>query len=234
GIGAHPLLTAFGAPVPSGSMVAGRIYTATFINSGVNTSFKVHGNFDDAYNIPLGGLLWSTNPSPPNSSFVAPSGQCISATTYATYWAMVGSPGSGVCSGGEFQILDIRGRAPVALDTLNGVAANRLTSSSAGCGTAMTSVGSVCALASQTSSLTTSNLPPYTPVGTISNVLGGSFTQGLRLTGSLVAYGGAASGAAPGDIVVSSTFTGTPQGGASQGFSNVMPVVGLMPYLRIL
>jgi hypothetical protein len=62
----------------------------------------------------------------------------------------------------------MRGRVAAALDTLNASAANRLTSSSTGCGTAMTSVGAVCANEGQSSTLVTLNLPPYTPSGSVS------------------------------------------------------------------
>lgn len=78
----------------------------------------------------------------------------------------------------------------------------------------------------QTASLVTANLPPYTPAGTIVNTLGGAFTKGIFIGGAtppLTLIGGTASGGQVGDISVSGAFGGTPQGGTSTPFGILPP-----------
>lgn len=226
----YPLQLTAGTALPSGTILAGTPYRASF--SG--TAWVMEGGYGNPYSIPLGSILWSTAPTAPNSSFVAPSGQCISTTTYAAYWVQQGSPASGACPGGQFAIIDMRGRVPVALDTLNASAANRLTSSATGCGTAMTTVGASCANGTQGKTLVTANLPPYTPTtasATTSSVFrnytvpaagGEHFVVGQ-------ASGDGATGAGNNTVV-----TMNPQGGVSQVLPSVDPNIGLIPYLRIL
>jgi hypothetical protein len=68
--------------------------------------------FGNPYTVPLGGLLAYTGTTAPNSNFILPAGQCLSTTTYAAYWALLGSPASGTCTGGQFKVVDIRGKVP--------------------------------------------------------------------------------------------------------------------------
>lgn len=151
------IYTAFGFPVPAASLVLGGVYTVTFYSA--DNSFRLHNFFQSPFSVPLGAMIPYTGAVPPNSNFIFPVGQCLSTTTYAAYWALLGSPGSGACPGGQFAVLDIRGRVPVALDNLSGVAANRLTSSGAGCGTAMTSIGASCANGTESKTLTLAQTP---------------------------------------------------------------------------
>jgi hypothetical protein len=173
GVGAFPLVSAASAPIPAGALLSGTVQTATFSKSlGV---WKVKGVIANTFNIPLGGLLPYTGTTVPNANFIFPSGQCISTTTYAAYWAMMGSPASGGCPGGQFAVIDLRGRTLAALDNLNGSAASRLTSASTGCGTAMTSVGAVCANGVEGFATTLAQLP----AGIISNGSVSSITVSL-------------------------------------------------------
>lgn len=158
GLGALPLVTAIGSPVPAGALNANAHYTASFSN--VASVWVLQNYYASSFNVPLGGLLYSTISTPPNANFVEAGGQCISTTTYAVYWAAIGSPASGACPGGQFAVLDARGRSLVALDNLGSLgAAGRLTSSGTGCGTAMTSLGASCANGSQSQTLTLAQTP---------------------------------------------------------------------------
>ena len=228
-----------GAAVSAATLVAGSPYRFAF--NSANSAWYLEGGFASPFSTALGGIMWSTSSTAPNSNFVAPYGQCISTTTYAAYWVQQGSPASGACPGGQFAIIDMRGRVAAALDTLPGSsAANRLTSASTGCGTAMTSVGAVCT-ATESFTITTPNLPPYTPSGT-----NASSTLSLtNATAVLISGGGGSSpfdvsaGASRSQAAITGTaaaqiFTGMPQGGINTPIPRVQPTVGLIPYLRIL
>lgn len=234
-----------GATIPAGTLVAGSPYRVAFSVS--NSAWLLEAGYGNT-GTPLGAILWSTSSTAPSSNFVAPSGQCISTTTYAAYWVQQGSPASGSCPGGQFAIIDMRGRVAAALDTLNASAAGRMTNSSSGCGVSFTSVGAVCSQGSEGYTLVTANLPPYTPAGsnsaTTATVLGGlNLPATAGSIGNLLPAGGGGNRAPDSNSTWSSvnslqvsapTFTGTAQGGASTPFSRVQPTIGLIPYLRIL
>jgi hypothetical protein len=226
---AAPIQISAGTAVPSGTMILGTPYRMKYSTS--NTAWILEGFYNLPYAIPIGSMLPYTLSTAPNSNFVLPAGQCLSTTTYATYWGLLGSPAPGSCSAGQFQIIDMRGKAMAALDNLNGTAANLLTSSGTGCGTAMTSVGATCANGSQSSQLTTPNLPAYTPSGTVSsNVTNGTFLS-TGGSGSTPSTGSIFSALTP---TISSSFSGNAQGGSSQLFPNVMPTVAVGVLLRVL
>jgi len=125
----YPIQSSAGVAVPAATLVSGSPYTLKFSNA--NLAWMLRDFYSSAtYQIPLGGFIYSSISTPPNSNFIAPSGQCISTTTYASYWTALGSPGTGGCSGGQFPVADVRGRNLTALDNLGGSAASRLASSS--------------------------------------------------------------------------------------------------------
>lgn len=235
---AFPIQSSAGTAISAGTLLSGTPYTLKF---SASASAWVLRDFYGNSSIPLGGILWSTMPTAPNSDFVAPSGQCISTTTYATYWVAMGSPASGSCPGGQFAIIDMRGRVAAALDTLNAVAANRLTTSANGCGTAMTTVGATCANGGESQTLTIAQIPSHTHAnvlvdpGHTHNYTGPGFTDataaGLTRPGSTL-WGAAA--------IATTTLAGTNMtlnnaaAGGGGAHPIVMPTIGLIPYLRIL
>lgn len=236
----YPLQITAGTALPSGTILAGTPYRASF--SG--TAWVMEGGYGNPYSVALGAIMWSTAPTAPNSSFVAPSGQCISTTTYAAYWVQQGSPASGACPGGQFAIIDMRGRVPAGLDTLNASAAGRLTSSATGCGTAMTSVGAVCANGTEGSVIPLAQLP----TGITAN---GSVTvnAGKNLAGTTGSWTNASEGAGGGatlfaktdvaDVTNISSMTNpsvtlTSNNTSGTARPNVQHTIGLIPYLRIL
>jgi microcystin-dependent protein len=132
GLIARQIRTATGLNVPAASLIAGTVYQVIYIHS--STEFiLINGNAQ--FMVPLGAMLPFTGGSAPNSNFVLPAGQAISRTTYATYFAMVNTT-YGVGDGSTtFNVPDMRGRVPAGFDSINGSAANRLTTDANGFGT---------------------------------------------------------------------------------------------------
>jgi microcystin-dependent protein len=127
GLGGKPLRSAPGVELPSGVMVQGTPYVATYNNS--DGAWYLQGFTINPYVIPVGGLMDFTGDTPPNSCFILPAGQAISRVTYATYFNLSGvgtryGAGDGSTT---FNVPDLRGRATFALDNLNGTPANRVT-----------------------------------------------------------------------------------------------------------
>lgn len=235
---AYPIQSSPGAAVASGSLISGSPYSMKF--SVANSAWMLKGFYSSPTNVPLGALLAYTLTFVPNSNFAIASGQCISATTYAAYWVAQGSPASGSCSGGFFRIINMSGMVPAGLDTMpGGGAAGKLTASGFGCGTAMTTVGAICANGGETSALANANLPPYTPSGTIVSTFTG---QAIGTTngsggGGIVSSSNLAPGGGPNFTpigTVASTFTGNAQGGSNSGFTNVQPTIGVVYIVRVL
>jgi len=237
---AYPLWLS-GTTIPAGALISGSPYRVAF--SASNSAWLLEAGYGNT-GTPLGGILWSTSTLPPSSNFVAPSGQCISTTTYAAYWAQQGFPASGGCPGGQFAIIDMRGRVVAALDTLNGNSAFRLTNAATGCGTAMTLVGAVCANGVEGRALTLAQLPTgITSNGANSITVSGpntGFMYGNGIINPSVNTAGATSGPTGGVLANSWSFSGSNAiavtsnntSGAATPF--VMPTIGLIPYLRIL
>lgn len=152
---ARAIQSAPGVAAPVGTLISGSPYSLKY--STTNTAWMLREFFGNPFSVALGGLLPTTINSAPNSNFILPAGQCISTTTYATYWALLGSPAPGGCGAGTFAVVDMRARLPVGLDNLNGSAASRMTSSAAGCGVAFNTIGTQCGNQGQT--LTLAQLP---------------------------------------------------------------------------
>lgn len=240
---AYPIQVAAGSPLPGGTLIIGTPYRMSFNLSQL--AWVMEAGYGNPYSIPLGGILWSTISSPPNSNFAAAAGQCISNVTYAVYWVALGSPASGACAGGQFAIIDHRGRVAAGLDNLPpSGAAGRMTNSATGCGVAFTTMGVVCGNEGQT--LTLSEIP-----NNINSTLSGSASvtslehqvPSNQSGSSRPNTGGPLNvadwgGGAPvltdihstGSVSGSSTSNNT--GGGQHTI--VQPTIGLYPYLRIL
>ena len=231
---AAPIQVSSGVAVPPATLIAGTPYHLKY--STANTAWMLLGVYGGPFSVPLGAMLPYTLSTAPNSSFVLPAGQCLSTTTYATYWTLLGSPAPGACAAGQFQILDARGKVMATLDNLNGSAANLLTSSSLGCGTAMTSVGAVCANGSQSSQLQTANIPPYTPSGNVSSsgTVSINNSTGAGVIFNQYELGSGSSNNSIFSLAIASSFAGNPMGGSSQQFPNIQPTMAVGMILRVL
>jgi len=120
----------------------------------------LQGFAGNPYGIPLGGMLAFTGTTAPNGSFVLPYGQAISRTTYAAYFAMVGTTYGTGDGSTTFNVIDLRGRVPAGKDDMGGSAASRIGSVSTDSGTiAGTTLGSTGG--SATHVLTTGEMPAH-------------------------------------------------------------------------
>ncbi|SHN66505.1 hypothetical protein SAMN05444170_0964 [Bradyrhizobium erythrophlei] len=237
---AYPIQSAAGVGVGAASLIQGSPYTFRF--SVANSAWMLRDFYGSALTVPLGGLVPYTLSTVPNSNFVFPAGQCLSTTTYVTYWTALGTPASGSCPGGQFQIIDLSGRVPAGLDTMPGFsAANRLTSASTGCGTAMTSVGATCANGAQSYTFARSNLPNTNVAVTITDPgHTHSFTAVLGNPFSAATGGGGLTAATPSGGTTGSSTTGISaafnlNGNVAQtAMPVVQPTVGVTYLLRVL
>lgn len=186
-LGAKPLRSAPSVELPSGTLVQGTPYVATYSN--VDGSWYLQGFTASPYIIPIGALLPYTGLAAPNSAFVLPSGQAISRTTYATYFSLVGTLfgiGDGTTT---FNVPDLRGRAVFHTDPANGFTNGRITAAG---GNFDASVGA--AGGGQNQTLTTAQLPVFsqTPTSTF------SFSSGTATWAASNSYG-------PGSVTVSNS-----------------------------
>lgn len=108
--------------------------------------------------------------------------------------------------------------------TLNKMLGRAIGAAGAGSGLTSRALGSI--VGTETQTLVTSNLPPYTPAGTVA-------TSTLNHTGDTTTGTGVNTGGSnvvPLNAVIptiTSTFTGTPQGGTSAAFSIIQPTAFL-------
>ena len=160
GLGAKPLrLSPSGVELPAGTLVQGTPYVATYYNA--TAEWILQGLAGNPYNIPLGGMIEFTGTTAPNGSFVLPSGQAISRTTYATYFAMVGTTYGAGDGSTTFNVIDKRGRVSAGRDDMGGSAASRIGSVSTDSGTISgATLGS--SGGSSTHVLTTGEMPSHT------------------------------------------------------------------------
>jgi hypothetical protein len=232
---AFPIQSSPGNPVPAGSLIQGSPYTFRF--SAANSAWMLQGFYGSSLTIPLGAMVPYTLSTVPNSNFVFPAGQCLSTTTFVAYWTALGQPASGTCPGGQFQIINLSGFVPAALDTMPGFsAANRLTSSTTGCGTAMTTVGATCANGKEGFALTLAQLPAgITSSGSASvsgSLLAMAFVQSSSFSPGGAGFQISASTAIGFGASGSASVTSNNTGGAAQ--PNVPPIIGLTYLLRVL
>lgn len=240
---AHPLQSSAGVAIGAGTIVAGTPYRISY--SAAAVAWVLEAGYGNPYAVPLGGLLAYTGTTAPNSNFVFPAGQCLSTTTYAAYWAFLGSPASGSCPGGQFAILDISGRVPAGLDTMPGFSAkNRLTSSGTGCGTAMTSIGASCVNGVEGSGISLAQLPTGITSGVTQTITVASNNLLIDATGVLLDFNPpSASGFRTPNNTASlrqQTSSGsnninvTSNNTSGTSRPQVMPVVGVTYLLRVL
>lgn len=232
-LGAKPLRSAPNTELVAGAIIQGTPYVATYNNS--DGAFYLQGFFGNPYNVPLGAGMDYWGSTAPNSAFVFPIGQAISRTTYATSFAVMGTTYGSGDGTTTFNLPDRCGCVSAQLDPTGAT----LTSfAMAPNGNTLGAKGG-----SQSSTLSTANLPPYTPSGSIS--ANGSWVD----TVSQLSYpGGSGSGAQvsqpPGAInnegnesitvAVSASFAGDAQGGASAPFSKLQPTILCNYIIRII
>jgi microcystin-dependent protein len=136
-----------------------------------------------------------------------------------------------------FNVPDLRGRVIAGKDDMGGAAASRLSGSFITGPTTLGGTGG-----SESRSLVTANLPPYTPAGTNGTVSVTSTTGDVPVNNGTATSGGGSFGfgvtTGSGRFLTSTgsgpTFTGTAQGGTSAAFGILQPTIVLNKLLRII
>jgi microcystin-dependent protein len=233
-LGAKPLRSAPATELLAGTLIQGTPYLALYNSS--DAVFYLHGFYGNPYNVPLGAGMDYWGPTTPNSAFAFPIGQAISRTTYAALFALIGTTYGSGDSSTTFNLPDKRGRASIAVDPT----ASIVNSAS------MTPDGNTLGAkgGSQLSTLSTANLPPYTPSGSVSVNNGAISINGqsqiiVSGQGSGVGGGGAFGVAGSSQLSASqgtstASFSGNPQGGASVSFSNMQPTIACNYIIRVI
>jgi microcystin-dependent protein len=230
GLTAKPLRSAPSAELFAGVLIEGTPYLALYNHS--DQVFYLHGFFGNPYNVPLASGIDYWALTAPNSAFAFPIGQDLSRTTYAALFALIGTT-YGSSSGSTFKLPDKIGRVS-AMKSPGG--ANRLTT--AGSGVDSATLGA--AGGGETSTLLTTNLPPYTPSGgVISTFSSTNVVVSFGQTPTGVNVGSAISVYSSGNYItangtVSSTFAGNSQGGTSTPVRTVPPTIVCNYIMRIL
>lgn len=151
-LGAKNVRTVSAAAIEAGVLVAGSLYTATYYQP--TDEWIVHGVFKDPSTVPVGTINAFAGSTAP-SGYLLCFGQCISRTTYADLFAVLGTTFNNGCSVSDFGIPDLRGRVAVGKDDMGGTAANRITSGGAGItGTSLGASGG-----GETQTLTAAQMP---------------------------------------------------------------------------
>jgi microcystin-dependent protein len=225
GLGAKPIRLAPSVEIPSGTLVQGTPYVATYNNS--DGAFYLQGFGTNPYQIPLGAMLPYTGSTAPNTAFVLPFGQAISRTTYATYFSLVSTTFGAGDGSTTFNVIDMRGRLPIGQDNMGGSAASRVT-------TAGSSIDGMTIGANgggQNVSILQGNLPNVT--------LGGSVTYAANSSGISYQPGGAGATvvsamAAGGNTSATTTSVSISLGGSGTVLNKMPPGI-VVPYiLRVI
>lgn len=231
GLGAKPLRTSPGVELFANALVLGTPYVATYSNA--DAVWYLQSFFGDRpYSVPLGSGLDYWGSTTPNSSWAFPTGQAISRATYATLFALIGTT-YGIGDGSTtFNLPDKTGR----VSAMKEATATRLTTAGGGVdGGTMGAHGGA-----QTETLLTANLPPYTPTGTVTNLVLPTetltSTSGTSLPGTLSQ--GNNSNASGGLINFGVTAIGqlniAAQGGTSAPLVTVQPTIVCNYIIRII
>lgn len=166
--GALPIQMVQGTAVPVGFLIVGGIYTFTYYHA--SAAWVVNGGVVGKY---LGEpFYWPGTAAPPLSIFGY--GQAISRTTYAAYFAIVGTTYGAGDASTTFNVPDYRGRGIVGKDDMGGSSANRLTGLSGGVdGDVLGAVGGT-----EGTTLAEANLPAHVHSdGTLAAASGGAHSH---------------------------------------------------------
>lgn len=114
------------------------------------------GSVVDLNGVPVGSMVDFAGQNAPEGWLKA-YGQCVSRTTYADLFAVLGTLYDNSCAGTEFGIPDTRGRVVAGEDDMGGTSANRLTDQSGGLnGDTLGATGGA-----ETHTLTTAQMPVH-------------------------------------------------------------------------
>jgi microcystin-dependent protein len=238
GLAAKPLRPAPGIELAAGDLVTGTPYLCSYNNSS-SVFYLVGAGAMPTY-VPLGALMDYTGTTAPNSRFVLPFGQAISRTTYATYFAMVGTTYGTGDGSTTFNVADLRGRTVFGKTNMGGsdngvlsaIIAGPTLGAKAGAETVTLSSAQIPATA-VTIAINQISLGPLV----VTTAAGGTFST--NASGSGVQGGSSfnvATGAESGTVTIP-PFTPTGSGavqGSGGSHSNLPPAIILNKILRVL
>lgn len=112
---AKPLRFLTGIDLPSGVLISGSLYQATFRTA--SDEWLLHSTpLAAPFIVPLGGIIDYTGSSAPSSNFALPQGQAISRTTYATLFSLISTTYGVGDNSTTFNIPDLVGRVTAMRD----------------------------------------------------------------------------------------------------------------------
>ncbi len=124
---AQPLRFLTGVDLPSGVLISGSLYQATYRSA--SSEWLLHASpLAQPFLIPIGAIVDYTGTTAPNSNFVIPAGQAISRTTFAAYFAIVSTTFGTGDGSTTFNVPDLGGRVVVMKEA----SATRLTTAGSG------------------------------------------------------------------------------------------------------
>lgn len=238
---AFPIQSSPGVAVASGTLVLGSPYTLRFSVANSAWLLRDYYNLSTAFQVPLGAMLPFTGDTAPNSNFVLPYGQAISRTTYAAYFAQVGTR-FGVGDGSTtFNVPDLRERTIFGSGAMGGGAdPGRITAGKFGSNpNTIGSVGGV-----EASAVAQANLPALTLPSTlaISDTVSWSVNNGTNVINASAGSNANLTGGGAGDFFASVTLTksgsvsltgSTTTGGSGTTLPTIDPGIILNFILRI-
>jgi microcystin-dependent protein len=143
------------ATLQGGEVVAGNVVSITYSAAGGTFHTSIPGNA-----VPVGAVQEYAGAAPPPGWLFA-AGQCVSRTTYARLFVVIGTL-YGACDGSTtFAVPDKRGRVAVGKENMNGTDAGLLS----GFFTNRLILGGVAGIAGEALSL--AQLPVFTPTGSV-------------------------------------------------------------------
>lgn len=231
-LGARPLRSAPAVDLPAGTIIQGTPYAALYNNA--DAAFYLVGFFNNPYNVPIGSCIDFFGTTAPNSAFVLAYGQAVSRTAYATLFSLFGTTYGTGDGSTTFNIPDLRGRVVAGKDDMGGSAAGRLSGVGISSGGATILGG---AGGSETKTLLTANLPPYTPAGTVTvtstanNILA---TNGPPDNWSSIAGATSFNNQFKTAVTSTGSLSGTPQGGTSTPFVGLPPTIIANKIIRVI
>lgn len=219
GLGAKAIRSAPNVEIPSGSLILGTPYVATYNNS--DGAWYLQGGLSNPYNVPLAAGMDYWASTAPNSAFAFPTGQAISRTTYAALFALIGTTYGTGDGSTTFNLPDKRGRVTASLDNMGGSAASRLSTTYFGAtsGGNPTTLGNFGGLESET--LTLAQTPTgITSANTGSIALSVVSTSNVDTGNAPISFTSGGNGAVTAAQVTSVASTGTIAIGAVPVTSN--------------
>jgi microcystin-dependent protein len=214
-LGGRPLRSSPNVELLPGTIIQGTPYTALYNN--IDGAFYLQNFYGNPYSVQLAAGMdyWAT--TAPNSSFAFPIGQAISRTTYTALFALTGTTYGAGDGSTTFNLPGKRGRVSAAADPTGGLLTSFSMSPN---GNTLGAIGGT-----QQSQLSTANLPPYTPAGSVSGTAIASALS-VNVGTSSVAYSpSGASQPIPLSASFSGSFAGAAQVGTSAPFTNMSPSI---------